>query len=52
MFHPFKVLFFFSAKLLRKDNNHRVSEEDSDILEAADWSGRGDHVRLQVPSRR
>lgn len=38
-----------AAELLRQSHHHRVSEEDRDLLEAADRRQRGDHLRLQVP---
>lgn len=45
------VVFCLAAELLRKDHHRGVSEEDSDILPAADRHQRRDHIRLQVSHR-
>lgn len=43
--------FSLSAQLLCEGHHRGVSEEDRDLLPAADQRQRGDHVRLQVPHR-
>ena len=48
----FYLLFpLLTAKLLRQDHLHGVTEEDCDLLQAEYLHWGGDYVRLQVPHR-
>ena len=43
------VIFLFSAQLLCQSDQDRRSEQDCDLLKAADRDRGGNHLRLQVP---
>lgn len=42
---------FILAELLCESNHNRVGKEDCHLLQAGDWRERGDHLRLQIPTR-